>query len=156
MPYPASGLSIRGADEEKYTVIDVSATEFGVRGLILEETEISRALFELYEGAIVSWATSITMLLPHSSSVAVPAPGQNLHREYLPEPLHPDNECVPVERKFQVREINHDSKQARLIRTDVDWLTMPRYVLSGVVVFFKLREYCSHVNGSGWTGISRL
>ncbi len=50
-------------------VIDVSATEFGVKGLILEETEISRALFELYEGAIVSWATSISMLLPHRSSI---------------------------------------------------------------------------------------
>jgi DEAD/DEAH box helicase domain-containing protein len=54
LPYPAGGLSIRGADEEKYTVIDVSGTGAGVKGRILEETEISRALFELYEGAIVS------------------------------------------------------------------------------------------------------
>ncbi|KAI0282173.1 P-loop containing nucleoside triphosphate hydrolase protein [Russula aff. rugulosa BPL654] len=97
LPYPASGLSIRGADEEKYTVIDVSATEFGVKGLILEETEISRALFELYEGAIS-----------------------------LPDPSF--LRCTHVDRKFQVREINHDSKQARLIRTDVDWLTRPRDV----------------------------
>ncbi|KAN0124052.1 P-loop containing nucleoside triphosphate hydrolase protein [Russula decolorans] len=86
LPYPASGLSIRGAEEEKYTVIDVSSTEFGVKGLILEETEISRALFELYEGAIF------------------------LHQG----------------KTYIVREINHDSKQARLIRTDVDWLTTPR------------------------------
>ena len=39
---------------------------------------------------------------------------------------------------FQVREINHDSKQARLIRTDVDWLTTPRYVLFGVVRLIKV------------------
>ncbi len=54
LPYPASGVSIRGAEEEKYTVIDVSSTDLGVKGCILEETEFSRALFELYEGAIVS------------------------------------------------------------------------------------------------------
>jgi DEAD/DEAH box helicase domain-containing protein len=56
LPHPAGAVSIRGADEEKYTVIDISSTDSGVRGRILEETEISRALFELYEGAIVSWA----------------------------------------------------------------------------------------------------
>ncbi|KAI9452326.1 P-loop containing nucleoside triphosphate hydrolase protein [Russula earlei] len=86
LPYPAAALSIRGADEERYTVIDVSNTESGVKGRILEETEISRALFELYEGAIF------------------------LHQG----------------RTFIVKEINHDSKQAKLVRTDVGWITTPR------------------------------
>jgi len=54
LPHPARALSIRGVDEEKYTVIDVSRTDSGIKAQILEETEISRALFELYEGAIVS------------------------------------------------------------------------------------------------------
>lgn len=54
LPHPAGALSIRGAEEEKYAVIDVGNPEFGVKGHILEETEVSRALFELYEGAIVS------------------------------------------------------------------------------------------------------
>ncbi|KAH9079220.1 P-loop containing nucleoside triphosphate hydrolase protein [Lactarius deliciosus] len=68
LPHPAGALSIRGAEEEKYAVIDAA---------VLEETEVSRALFELYEGAIV-------------------------------------------------KEVNHDSKQARLVRTDVGWITTPR------------------------------
>ena len=75
-----------------------------MKGLILEETEISRALFELYEGAIVSWSTLITMPLPHCSSVAVPAPGQNLHRESLPEPCIFEN--VPL--------LNENSRLERL------------------------------------------
>ncbi|KAI0256495.1 P-loop containing nucleoside triphosphate hydrolase protein [Lactifluus subvellereus] len=86
LPHPAGSLSIRGAEEEKYTVIDISSTDFGVKGRILEETEFSRALFELYEGAVF------------------------LHQG----------------KTFIVREINHDSKQARLVRTDVDWITTPR------------------------------
>jgi hypothetical protein len=36
-------------------VIDVSNAVSGVKGRILEEAEFSRALFELYEGAVVSW-----------------------------------------------------------------------------------------------------
>ncbi|KAF8275225.1 DEAD/H helicase [Lactarius quietus] len=86
LPHPAGALSIRGADEEKYAVIDVGSPESGVKGHILEETEISRALFELYEGAIF------------------------LHQG----------------KTFLVKEINHDSKQARLVRTDVGWITTPR------------------------------
>lgn len=86
LPHPAGALSIRGADEEKYAVIDVSSSASGVKGRILEETEVSRALFELYEGAIF------------------------LHQG----------------KTFLVKEINHDSKQARLVRTDVGWITTPR------------------------------
>ncbi|KAH9180356.1 P-loop containing nucleoside triphosphate hydrolase protein [Lactarius sanguifluus] len=86
LPHPAGALSIRGAEEEKYAVIDVSSSGFGVKGRILEETEVSRALFELYEGAIF------------------------LHQG----------------KTFLVKEINHDSKQARLVRTDVGWITTPR------------------------------
>ncbi|KAI0273825.1 DEAD/H helicase [Gloeopeniophorella convolvens] len=86
LPHPARALSIRGADEDKYTVVDISNTDTGVKGRILEETEISRALFELYEGAIF------------------------LHQG----------------KTFLVKEINHDSKQAKLIRTDVGWITTPR------------------------------
>ncbi|KAH9060057.1 P-loop containing nucleoside triphosphate hydrolase protein [Lactarius vividus] len=86
LPHPAGALSIRGAEEEKYAVIDVSNSGFGVKGRVLEETEVSRALFELYEGAIF------------------------LHQG----------------KTFLVKEINHDSKQAKLVRTDVGWITTPR------------------------------
>jgi len=55
LPYPAKDVSLRGAEEVKYTVLDVS--KLGRPGgdvKVLEEVEFSRALFELYEGAIVS------------------------------------------------------------------------------------------------------
>ncbi|THH10992.1 hypothetical protein EW146_g8195 [Bondarzewia mesenterica] len=53
LPFPAKNISLRGAEEEKYDVIDITnlRSEGGV-ARILEEVEISRALFELYEGAI--------------------------------------------------------------------------------------------------------
>lgn len=54
LPYPSNHVSIRGIEEEKYSVVDV--TKFGKAGgsaHILEEIELSRALFEIYEGAVV-------------------------------------------------------------------------------------------------------
>ena len=54
LPYPAKHISIRGADDDNYTVIDV--TKVGLpNGVprILEEIELSRAIFELYEGGVV-------------------------------------------------------------------------------------------------------
>ena len=49
LPYPAKHVSIRGAEEEKYTLVDIT------KGApkILEEIEFSRALFEVYEGGVV-------------------------------------------------------------------------------------------------------
>lgn len=45
-------MAIRGAaEEEKYAVIDISK---GRASKILEEVEMKRALFEVYEGAVVS------------------------------------------------------------------------------------------------------
>ncbi|KAF9234482.1 P-loop containing nucleoside triphosphate hydrolase protein [Melanogaster broomeanus] len=49
LPYPARHVSIRGAEEEKYTLVDI--TKAGVPK-VLEEIELSRALFEVYEGAV--------------------------------------------------------------------------------------------------------
>jgi hypothetical protein len=73
--------------------------------------------------------TSIGMTLLYCSSAVVLAPGQNIHRESL------YYSCILtmclVELKSQVKEINHDSKQAKLVRTDVGWITKPKYVQSG-------------------------
>ncbi|KAG9006140.1 hypothetical protein FRB94_000965, partial [Tulasnella sp. JGI-2019a] len=51
-PRPSTHVPIRGVMETKYTVLDV--TNSGVNGkvMILEELELSRALFETYEGGI--------------------------------------------------------------------------------------------------------
>ena len=54
LPYPSKHVSIRGIEEEKYSVVDVTRVgkPNGV-AYILEEIELSRALFEIYEGAVV-------------------------------------------------------------------------------------------------------
>ena len=55
LPHPAKHISLRGAAEDEYTVVDV--TNIGKpdgSARLLEQMEASRALFELYEGAVVS------------------------------------------------------------------------------------------------------
>ncbi|TRM57588.1 P-loop containing nucleoside triphosphate hydrolase protein [Schizophyllum amplum] len=51
LPYPSQHVSIRGMQEEKYLVVDVTKSQ---APKVLEELEISRALFEIYEGAVVN------------------------------------------------------------------------------------------------------
>lgn len=53
LPFPAKYVSLRGAEEEKYVLVDVTKLQSDGTAKLLEEIEISRALFELYEGAIV-------------------------------------------------------------------------------------------------------
>jgi DEAD/DEAH box helicase domain-containing protein len=54
LPYPSRHVSIRGVEEETYCAIDVTKIDqLGGTARILEEIETHRALFELYEGAIV-------------------------------------------------------------------------------------------------------
>ncbi|KAF9001945.1 P-loop containing nucleoside triphosphate hydrolase protein [Cyathus striatus] len=50
LPFPAKDISIRGAIEDKYTVIRVRSS--GKADIVLEELEVSRAMFELYEGGV--------------------------------------------------------------------------------------------------------
>ncbi|KAJ7590973.1 DEAD/H helicase [Mycena floridula] len=83
LPYPQQFISIRGVQEDKYVLVDV--TKAGA-STILEEIEYSRALFEIYEGAV-----------------------------YL-------HQGAP----YLVTEVSHDSKIAKLVRSDVNWLTKPR------------------------------
>ncbi|KAI0080595.1 DEAD/H helicase [Panus rudis PR-1116 ss-1] len=52
LPYPAKHISLRGVEEEKYMVVDVTRVDKGGQPRILEEVELSRALFEIYEGAV--------------------------------------------------------------------------------------------------------
>jgi ATP-dependent helicase YprA (DUF1998 family) len=52
LPFPARHIALRGAQEEKYIVVDVTK-QLGGSANIIEEVEISRALFELYEGGVV-------------------------------------------------------------------------------------------------------
>ncbi|GJJ11981.1 hypothetical protein Clacol_006219 [Clathrus columnatus] len=52
LPYPAKYVSIRGVEEERYAVIDITGIDSGKEPRTLEEIELSRAIFEIYEGAI--------------------------------------------------------------------------------------------------------
>jgi ATP-dependent helicase YprA (DUF1998 family) len=73
LPYPSRHVSIRGVEEETYCAIDV--TKMGQSGglaRILEEVETRRALFELYEGAIVSIAPSRQVIATHLQPVHSP------------------------------------------------------------------------------------
>jgi DEAD/DEAH box helicase domain-containing protein len=59
LPQPSRHVSIRGAQDDTYCAIDVTKVRQGGQARILEEVETRRALFELYEGAIVSINSSI-------------------------------------------------------------------------------------------------
>uniref|UniRef100_A0A0W0G829 Phosphoglycerate kinase n=1 Tax=Moniliophthora roreri TaxID=221103 RepID=A0A0W0G829_MONRR len=48
LPSPSQLVSIRGATEDRYVLIDISGSSRN----ILEEIELSRALFEVYEGGV--------------------------------------------------------------------------------------------------------
>ncbi|KAJ4488352.1 DEAD/H helicase [Lentinula aciculospora] len=50
LPSPSKHVSIRGIQEDKYVLVDV--TKSVVSAKILEEIEISRAIFEVYEGGV--------------------------------------------------------------------------------------------------------
>ncbi|KAJ3559889.1 hypothetical protein NM688_g67 [Phlebia brevispora] len=87
LPHPAKYISLRGGNEDEYCVVDVSRVgKPGGVARILEQMEMSRALFELYEGAVF------------------------IHQGVT----------------FLITEVSHDSKMAKLIRSDVNWTTEPR------------------------------
>ena len=46
-------MNLRGVEEEKYVLIDITEFERGGNAKLVEEIVISRALFEVYEGGVV-------------------------------------------------------------------------------------------------------
>lgn len=54
LPFPSKHVSIRGIQEEMYTIVDVTHVGQSGRGpKVLEEIEVSRVIFEAFEGAVV-------------------------------------------------------------------------------------------------------
>ncbi|KAI0781100.1 DEAD/H helicase [Trametes elegans] len=102
LPYPSRHVSIRGAEEEKYDVVDVSRLgRPGGAATILEEVELSRALFEVYEGAVF------------------------IHQGLT----------------FLVQEVSHDTKMAKVVRSDVNWITEPRdFTNVDAMQTYRIRE----------------
>ena len=83
LPYPSSHISIResiklipsfaksfqgGAQEEKYAIVLVKNGKICGGTKILEEVEDSRAIFELYEGGVVSFMSLTKPALADFSS----------------------------------------------------------------------------------------
>ena len=83
LPYPSKHISLRGAEEEKYLAVDVTRVgKPGGQARILEEVELSRSLFELYEGAVVCLhsfpVTYRILIMPnivHSPGCNIPSEG---------------------------------------------------------------------------------
>ncbi|KAF8906023.1 DEAD/H helicase [Gymnopilus junonius] len=89
LPFPSRHVSIRGAQEETYMVVEVADNGAQQINHKLEDVEFSRALFELYEGGVF------------------------MHQGQT----------------FIVKEISHDSKVAKVVRADVNYITSPRRIL---------------------------
>ncbi|KAF8078143.1 P-loop containing nucleoside triphosphate hydrolase protein, partial [Lyophyllum atratum] len=73
LPFPSRYISIRGAQEEKYAVVNITkVSEPGGKGSILEEVEVSRAMFEAYEGGVFmhQGLTFIVKEISHDSKIA--------------------------------------------------------------------------------------
>ncbi|KAI0664969.1 P-loop containing nucleoside triphosphate hydrolase protein [Cubamyces menziesii] len=102
LPYPSRHVSIRGIEEEKYSVVDITrVSKPGGSATILEEVELSRALFEIYEGAVF------------------------IHQGLT----------------FLVQEVSHDTKMAKLVRSDVNWITEPRdFTNVDAMQTYRIRE----------------
>ncbi|KAI0747965.1 P-loop containing nucleoside triphosphate hydrolase protein [Daedaleopsis nitida] len=102
LPYPAKHVSIRGIEDEKYSVVDITRVgRPGGTAHLLEEVELSRALFEIYEGAVF------------------------IHQGLT----------------FLVQEVSHDSKMAKLVRSDVNWITEPRdFTNIDALQTYRIRE----------------
>ncbi|KAI0928397.1 hypothetical protein AcW1_005652 [Taiwanofungus camphoratus] len=102
LPFPSKHIALRGGEEEKYSVVDITKLgKPGGRARVLEEVELSRALFEIYEGGVF------------------------IHQGMT----------------FIVKEVSHDSKTAKLLRSDVNWVTEPRdFTNIDAVQTYRIRE----------------
>ena len=94
-------MNLRGVEEEKYVLIDTTEFERGGTAKLVEEVEISRALFEVYEGGVVRAAQFQKSIQTYSFS-----------RQFMHQGL-----------TFIVHSISHDSRVAHLRRADVNWIT---------------------------------
>jgi DEAD/DEAH box helicase domain-containing protein len=117
-PFPSGHVSIRGGEEEKYVAVDVGF--MGASSNILEEVEISRAIFELYEGGVVSRITHIPRCAALMFISVVPTPRIYIYCKYCAVG------SIASEHLLQVKEVDHDKKMAKLLRADVNWITSPR------------------------------
>jgi hypothetical protein len=94
LPYPAKNISLRGVEEERYSVIDVTKVgQPGGQPKILEEVEDSRALFEVRTSTLIIKFPSIKISRP----MRVLWYGQiSLLLEFSNEAFHETSFCIKV------------------------------------------------------------
>ncbi|KAJ2931416.1 hypothetical protein H1R20_g5708, partial [Candolleomyces eurysporus] len=70
LPYPSRHVSIRGAQEEKYLVVEIGQDNGNLKNI--EEVEVSRAMFEVYEAGVFlhQGMTFIVKEVDHDNKVA--------------------------------------------------------------------------------------
>ncbi|KAF8350877.1 P-loop containing nucleoside triphosphate hydrolase protein [Amanita rubescens] len=106
LPYPSRHISIRGAQEEKYTVVVVKSGNRQGHGKILEEVEESRAIFEVYEGGVFmhQGITYIVQEVNHDNRTA-----QVIQADvnWITSPSN-----IEAIQTYRIREITHSSYRA--------------------------------------------
>lgn len=114
LPYPAKHVSIRGIDEEKYVVVEVRKSGEGDR--ILEELEVSRALFEVYEGGVFlhQGKTFIVKEVSHDSKIAKL---ERMDVDWITSPR--DFTDVDAKQTYRIKEIPNSPHRMFFGRVDV-------------------------------------
>lgn len=102
-PYPAKAVPIRNTEDDAYSIVDISDG----RNAIIEEVEISRAIFTTYEGAIY----------------------MHMGRTFGEKSWH-GLESSASDAFFHdhtvVKEVSHERKIAKVERATIDWRTRQR------------------------------
>ncbi|KAF8184950.1 P-loop containing nucleoside triphosphate hydrolase protein [Mycena galopus ATCC 62051] len=125
LPFPSKHVHIRGIQEDVYTVVDVTRLN---QPHLLEELELSRAIFETYEGGVFIHQ-GLTYIVKEASQV---------FSSFLPDP----DQCTTRPNDFQV---SHESKIAKVIRADINWITSPRdYTNIDAIQTYRIKEIMKH------------
>ncbi|EIW85377.1 DEAD H helicase [Coniophora puteana RWD-64-598 SS2] len=124
LPYPSKFVSIRGAEEEKYIVIDITKAE----PKIIEEIEFSRALFELYEGGVFMHQ-GLTFIVKEISNEMKTAKVMRADVNWITSPR--DFTDVNAVQVYRIKEIAGSSHRAYYGRVDVTTI---------VYGFYKIRN----------------
>ncbi|KAJ3517789.1 hypothetical protein NLJ89_g269 [Agrocybe chaxingu] len=126
LPFPSRHVSIRGAQEDAYMVVEVRHHEQDA--YMLEEVEFSRALFELYEGAVFlhQGESFIVKEVSHESKVAKV---QRADVNYITSPR--DVTLIEPLQTYRVSSTNNHLAEYGRVNVSVKVFDMPG--------FYKLR-----------------
>ena len=113
-------ILLGGAQEEKYMVVEVRDDAVQQSTHVIEDIEFSRALFELYEGGVVCVYPPLDIKFSlNNCSLCTRA----IHLSYISDSAV---KVVSLIGHDQVKEVSHDNKVAKVVRTDVNYITSPR------------------------------